>query len=130
MMRYVMPAGDTELEIDFFGGDNFFVSQSAEGNIYIYVEEIDESDPNRMPSDGLEHAVIRVFESGEAVDGTYLGSVDSGKNAKHVYWTNIWEAKKYDAARGVVRDSDPMPEVPDSGGSTSGDGAPGQSQDV
>lgn len=123
-----MPAGDTELEIDFYGGNNFFVSQSPEGNIYIYVEEIDESDPDRVPSDGLEHAIIRVFESGEAVDGTYLGSVDAGKNAKHVYWVNVWEANQYE--RRDLRGSDDVSEVSTSGGSDIGDSTSGQGQDV
>lgn len=130
MMRYVMPAGDTELEIDFFGGDNVFVTSSPEGNIYIYVEEIDEFDPNRMPSDGPEHAIIRVFESGEAVDGAYLGSIADGKNAKHVYWVNVWEAEKYATVRGDVRGSNDVPEVQASGGSDDRNGASGSGEDV
>lgn len=125
-----MPAGDTELEVSFYGGDNFFVSHSPEGNIYIYVEEIDESDPDRMPSDGLEYAIFKVFESGEAVEGSYLGSVLEGKSAKHLYWVNAYEGVKYDAARGQLRQPVHLPEVSDSGSSDIGDSTPGSSEDV
>lgn len=110
MMRYVMPAGDTELEITFRGGDNFHVTGSSEANIYIYIEEADDE------LSTTEYATFKAFETGEAVEGTYLGSVSIGKNAKHIYWVNMMESDKYDAARNI-RESVHMPEVSVSGGS-------------
>ena len=77
-----MPAGDTELEIIFRGGDNFYVTPSPEGSLYIYVEE---DDDESLP---LDYATMRIFETGENVEGYYLGTVLEGKSAKHVYWVN------------------------------------------
>ena len=124
-----MPAGDTELELSFSGGDNFFVSMSPEGNIYLYIE-VDVDDTLYGINEGAEHAMFRSFETGEAVDGCYVGSVSDGRVAKHIYWTNFMESDRYDATRRDIRNAESMPEVPASGGSNTGDGTSGSSEDV
>lgn len=122
-MRYVIPNGDTELNISFRGGDSFYVSQSSEGTIYLYIEEID----NEYAA--LENAKIRVFETGETIEGYYIGTLAEGKNAKHVYWVNYEESSWNDNSR-LIRDTDEMPEVSDAGGSDNSVCSSGQGQDV
>lgn len=125
MMRYVVPAGESVLEITFRGGDSFFVSQSAEGNIYLHIEENDE------PDNKLEHGIFKIYESGEAVEGgAYIGSVSDGKVARHVYWVNVWESSKYEPFRGQLRESDDVSEVPTAGSREAGEDAPGSGQDL
>lgn len=118
-MRYVVPAGDTELHITFYGGNNFAVSQS-EGNVYLYIEEIDKDDPERTSDDGPENAIFKLFDSGEPVDGTYIGTVGEGRSAKHMYWVNVMESDRYEQSRGHLRVSDDVPEVQDSGSGDAG----------
>lgn len=119
MMRYVVPAEDTELHITFYGGDNFAVSQS-EGNVYLYIEEIDKDDPERTSTEGPEHAIFKLFDSGEPVDGTYIGTVGEGRSAKHMYWVNVMESDRYEQPRGDLRVSGDVPKVQTSGSSDAG----------
>lgn len=115
-MRYVVPAGDTELMITFRGGDSFFVSQSPEGNVYLFIEENDDEEED--PLNQLEHAHFKLFESGEAIErGVYIGSVGDGKNHRHMYWVNAYEGVRDDPTAGHVRVSVEVPEVQASGSS-------------
>lgn len=123
-----MPAGDNTLEISFSGGDSFFVTSSPEGNLYLYVEAT--MDEDLAPEQEVEHAFFRLFETGEAVDGIYIGSVSDGRSAKHLYWTNALEGARYAAVSGHVRSEDVLPEVRNAGRSEPGEDASGQSEDV
>lgn len=120
-----MPAGDTELIVGVRGGNQWHLAESAEGSIYLYLEEDDEQEQ--------ETAIFRIFESGEAVDGAYVGTLTSGRTARHMYLVNAYavypEEVEHDAARNV-RESDVLPEMRSSGGSEPGTDASGQSEDV
>lgn len=121
-MRYVLPAGEPELSVPIRGGDNFHLSNAPDGHVYLYIEEDDE-----QPA---ETAIFRIFETGEAVDGCYVGPLGSGKTARHVYWVNVYEGAKYADVRGDVRGPSNVSEVHTAGGSGIGDDTSGQSQDV
>lgn len=125
MMRFVMPKGDTELIVGVRGGNQWHLAESNEGSIYLYLEEDDELNQ--------ETAIFRVFESGEAVDGAYVGTLTSGRTARHVYQVNAYsvypEEVEYDAARDV-RESDVLSEVRDAGGNHTGADAQGQGEDL
>lgn len=122
MMRYVMPVEDTELVINVRGGDNWYLIEN-DRNIYLYMEEDDEAEP--------ELAIFKLFETGESVDGAYVGTLQhrQANTVLHLYWTNVYEGVKYDSTRNV-RGSDVVPEVHDAGGSEPGAGASGQGEDV
>lgn len=120
-----MPAGDTELIVPVQGGNQWYLAESPEGIIHIYLEEDDELPP--------ETAIFRVFETGQAVDGAYVGTL-IGKVARHVYQVNAWavypEEVEYDAADGFVRSTDDVSEVRDARRSDDRASASGQSEDV
>jgi len=122
MMRYVLPVGDLELEIPVRGGDNLHLSNAPDGHIYLYIEEDDDLAP--------ETAIFRMFETGEAVDGYYVGTLDRGKIARHLYWVNAYEGARYAAFRGDVRGSDEVPEMHELRSSDVGGDTSGQGQDV
>jgi len=94
---------------------------NPDGNLYIYLEEDDEEEP--------ELATFKLFETGEAVSGAYIGTVGDGRAVKHLYWVNVYEGVKYDTAR-YVRVTDDVSEVRTSGGSDDRTGASGQGEDV
>lgn len=100
MMRYVVPAGDTELEIVSMGFNNPVLSGAPGETIYIFVEENDELEP--------ESIQLKFFETGEAVQGCYMGTVTDGKNGKHLYWANYYEGFE---DGGLVRGEDDVSEV-------------------
>lgn len=117
-MRYVMAAEDLELEVEVRPADSWYISTSPDGHsIYIYLEEDDNEEP--------ELAIFKWFETGEAVDGAYLGTIGEGKATKHLYWVNVYEGAKYDDARGDLRESDDVPQVPDFWSGSAGSGTSG-----
>jgi len=116
-----MPADDTELIITIRGGDHWYVIEN-DRNIYLYLEEDDEAEP--------ETAVFKLFETGEAVDGAYVGTIQHrlANTVLHLYWVNVYEGVKYE--RRDVRVTDVLSEVRDAGGSDGSDGSPRQSEDL
>lgn len=116
-----MPAGDTELELHIRPADNWHLHVNPDGNLYIYLEEDDEEEP--------ELALFKFFETGEAVDGVYIGTVGDGRAVKHLYWVNVYGGNRYDAAR-LLRSTEHVPEVSDARRSELGADAQGQGQDV
>lgn len=117
MKRYVMPTGDIELELTLQGFSYPLVSGEPDGNLYLFVEEDEDLYPKPYS--------FKLFETGEAVDGIYVGTVSDGKNAKHLYWTNAPTYKEFDDGVGSddVRRESEVSEVSDAGSSGTSDSA-------
>lgn len=123
MMRYVMPAGDTEIIVTAMGCNYPALSGTPDTNIYIFFEENDEM--------ATEEIVFHLYETGEAVDGLYVGTISDGKNAKHLYWANYFEGFEEASERPRnVRITSDVSEVSDAGGSSNSSSTQGQSEDV
>lgn len=131
-----MPVEDNELVINVRGGDNWFITEN-DRNIYLYLEEDDEVES--------ELATFKLFETGEAVEGAYIGTVlhRNAGTVLHLYWENVYSIGKYREGvlyqehsdgmmneRRQLRKSDDVSEVPASGGSFAREGASGQGEDV
>lgn len=86
MMRYILPAGDNSELIVPLRNPNYTFLYEYERNVYVCIEEDDEALP--------ELATLRLFETGEAVEGEYIGTLVNGKRARHLYWVNAYDFKQ------------------------------------
>lgn len=122
MMRYVIPSGDTELVLTAMGCNHPVLSGSPGSNIFLFFEENDELTPETIH--------FKLYETGEAVEGSYIGTITDGKVAKHLYWANYFEGFEDDSTDRHVRVSDEVPEVQASGSDSVGPDAQGSREDV